>query len=123
MKSRFYPPSPLKLYQQSLFAQQATENLHELADGLAELESVGESENEGYIPGSGIGLGIDLDKAKEFLEAGDVAGVRKGGKKDKLRQRIRKVEEEFGAGTVVVLGDLAVCFVLDTIHTQLNHWD
>jgi len=118
LKRRFFPSSPVAQYRDALAARQRSEEIAELAEELVDTEV---AEPEDYQPGQGIGLGIDLSKAKEGLglggagsqlgvEVSDLVGDagKKGERKRKLRERLRAFEEEYGAGTVVVLGDLAV---------------
>lgn len=113
VKRRLLPASPLAEYHESLTARQRTEEIATLAEELIEPDHL---EAEDFQPGQGLAIGVDLSKAKESLGLGGVAGVdelvgdsgKKGERKRKLRVKLKGFEEEYGAGTVVVLGDLAV---------------
>lgn len=107
-------------YEAELSARQHAQEVSDLAEELVETETgavSGESQ-----PGQGFGIGFDLSKAKEGLGLGGPGaelglGVENLMGEDssqvkrtrELRQRWRELEEEYGAGIVVVLGDLAVC--------------
>jgi len=102
-------------YEAELSARQHAQEVSDLAEELVETETgavSGESQ-----PGQGFGIGFDLSKAKggpgaelglgvENLMGEDSSQVKRT---RELRQRWRELEEEYGAGIVVVLGDLAVC--------------
>ena len=118
MQRRLFPSSPLSQYKQALAARERSEDIASLADDLIDTGITGTGDFE---PGKGFGIGVDLNKAKEGFGLGRGgaaldAGVEElvgdetipGKRKSKLRRRLRALEAEYGAGTIVVLGDLAV---------------
>jgi len=123
-------------YQATLQAQKRSEEAAELVDEITTDPS--QNIDEAVIgPGQGIGVGIDLRQASRQLgmeRAGLLLEEIRGSRKDdqaavgesasgseenkgksagrkKLRARITEFEEEYGAGLVVVLGDLAVSVI------------
>ena len=117
LKRRLFPSSPLTQYKQALATRERSDDIASLADDLIDTATTGA---EDFEPGKGFGIGVDFNKAKESFgirrgaafEAGveELVGDERttGKRKSKLRRRLRALEEEYGAGTIVVLGDLAV---------------
>ncbi|KAK4690064.1 hypothetical protein P7C73_g27, partial [Tremellales sp. Uapishka_1] len=120
LKRRFFPPSPMSQYMALLEERKRVEEASELVEEVVDDQS---SVVEGVHSFSGMGFKVDLNKAKDGLGLGGLEGVQEmlgeedgeqknGGKqakkeKKKLKAMMRKLEEEVGAGAVVVLGDLA----------------
>lgn len=125
---RFFPPSPQILHQEAAEATRRSQQVDEIVDELAEDNDLdakvedspsAEQSRPSRRAGQGLGIGIDLSKVHgirdevEELTGADLSGAQKKGskgksKKTRLRAWKKHVEEEYGAGIVVVVGDLAV---------------
>ena len=127
LKHRFFPASARAQYQDSLEAKRRSEEIADLADELIE---DGVPVQEGHAAGSGFPIGVDLGRARKELDLAregtgmsigtddETAGLQTGKKGEgrrKIRRRLRELEEEYGAGIVVVLGDLAVSGGMKTL--------
>jgi hypothetical protein len=116
LKTRFFPPSPLSLYQAALEARRRAQEAEALTDEVTGEED-GDAQGESQGETGGFGINIDLSKARkglgiagEALHMAEAEGKNVKGKKEKkkLRKKLKELEIELGAGAVVVLGDIAV---------------
>lgn len=122
VKRRFFPASLHTQYMDAVDARHRADEIAGLAQELVQPDD-DEKSSEGYQAGEGLGIGLDLSKAREGLGFGGTTaqmglGVEgligdegSGKRKRKLRARFKELEQEYGAGTVVVLGDLAVSWI------------